>query len=67
MFGGAATGKGSGGVTAAVAVLGKENEKLYLKMFDAYEKEEEYFESLVYVSIDVLDECKERKATSQDM
>lgn len=55
------------GVTAAVAVLGKLNHKFYFRLFDEYKKQPEYFESLVYVSIDVLDECKDRKAMQQDM
>lgn len=55
------------GLTAAVAVLGKLNHKMYFRVFDEYKKQQEYFESLVYVSIDVLDECKDRKAPQQDM
>ncbi|KAJ8608487.1 hypothetical protein CTAYLR_005725 [Chrysophaeum taylorii] len=55
------------GVTATVAVIGKKNEPLYLRLFDEYQTKELYFQSLVFVSLDVIDECVERKAMQQDM
>lgn len=52
-------------LTATVSVIGKKNEPLYMRMFE--EEKETYFQSLVYCSLDVLDECVERKTQQQDM
>mmetsp|Transcript_8888 Transcript_8888/g.27352 ORF Transcript_8888/g.27352 Transcript_8888/m.27352 type:complete len:234 (+) Transcript_8888:40-741(+) len=48
-------------VTAAVCVLGKKNNPLFLRCTDKYKDQETYFQSLVFCSLDIVDECIQRK------
>uniref|UniRef100_A0A7S3JXJ4 Trafficking protein particle complex subunit 2-like protein n=1 Tax=Aureoumbra lagunensis TaxID=44058 RepID=A0A7S3JXJ4_9STRA len=57
---------GRSSVAAAICVLGKKNNPIFLRCIEAYDEKRMYFESLVFCSMDIVDECIERKAHVHD-
>ena len=52
---------------AAFCVIGKQNEPLYFSTYDEYGDKGLYFQSLVFCSLDIVDECVSMKKRQQDM
>ncbi|KAJ1449238.1 Sedlin [Pelagophyceae sp. CCMP2097] len=60
--------RSGGRVCAAVALIGKDDEPLYFRVYDEpVAAKELYFQSLAFVALDNVDDCVARKVDQTDM